>query len=1105
MAADKQIFDSALQKAQEYAINNQWNQALPEYMRAAKEFPNDLATRSNIAHALLKLGLFDKALVQYEGLARVNPNDPLLLTRIVEIYHRTNQTAKTIESLLRLKTLHLKQNHPQEAIEVLTDAADLAPDQPQLAQELLEVAESAGDQMTAAKAAFLLANYYQPTQPAKAVEMAERAISLNPDHIEAKQLLASLKSNTRTYTDYLVELPPLEDVTEPSLLEPVPPASTLDHLIAEAEAALERGETDAAIYQYEQVLTLGVERADIYYSLGNLYVQQGQPSRAVEYLERASHDKDYAPSAYYTLGQVYEAAGQLDTATQAYERALSLIDLENVNVSEAAELIDMYEVVAECYVKQGQESKAAELYNRLSIALQAKNIRTGKATIVTAKAREMTERLEQAKISVANPTTNGTGNNPSISMFAAHNGANKSQPQPDREKLLFSDEATASTQTEVKAQGNVHHSSANGATLTGLLSKKDGKVTIIAPPSPVVTAAAVATPAFSMVFPTNLLKVEPNGAASPYLRAAEDFIHRDLEMAATDACHEMIRLYPDYLPAQVILAEIYIGQNKLEQARVKYQYIVNLYQMRNDALKAIEVYKRLAEISPDNQGMHTRLADMMLQHGQKEAAAEVLLGTIQNLVKSGQTEQALEDCKKLRNLAPQSLPVRLEYGALLNRVGDYTAAIGEFRRALELEPTSLRALVLLNITLFLNGEGEVKWNSFKSVLDRTRENSGVLATISGEYLQALPLYDHAGLNYGLGCLQLEAHESNAATRSFEQAAQIASVKAEQAEYELLARFQMGQLRLQTNRPGEAIQEFSKVLSLLEKADLTRYADAGLTYGALPTQVAIYRNLAQAFVAEGKIEYAVKSLKTVKRLLPFDREVHFQLAELDFQRGQLNEALGELGELADHYEAANQPDDTIAVMKEMVRLAPNNIPVRDKLSNIYMKRGLTEAGLQELDELSELQRKNGRLRDAVKTLQRAAETYWLMMRQDKAYELYDRIVRISPGDVEARQQLVNLHIMAGRIGDAVEEQRTIAQICLQTKGPKEAIGALHQVISLAPEDTRAYFALAQVLSDTGEYAQAYKLYGRVLKIAPDNSKAKNLQAQIKAKAVEVGQL
>jgi tetratricopeptide (TPR) repeat protein len=268
---------------------------------------------------------------------------------------------------------------------------------------------------------------------------------------------------------------------------------------------------------------------------------------------------------------------------------------------------------------------------------------------------------------------------------------------------------------------------------------------------------------------------------------------------------------------------------------------------------------------------------------------------------------------------------------------------------------------------------------------------------------------------------------------------------------------------------------------------------------------IYRQLAQSFIADDKPEYAVKALRTVKKLLPYDREVHFQLAELNFQRGQLNEALGELGELADHYEENNQLEETVEVLKEMVRLAPNNIPVRDKLSNIYMKRGYIDDGLKELDELSELQRKNGRLRDAVKTLQRAAETYWMMAKQDKAYELYDRIVRISPGDVEARQQLVNLHILAGRIKDAVEEQRTIAQICLQSRGPKEAIGALHQVISLAPDDTRAYFALAQVLSDTGEFGQAYRLYGRILKIAPDNVKAKNLQDQIKSKAVAAGQI
>ena len=68
---------------------------------------------------------------------------------------------------------------------------------------------------------------------------------------------------------------------------------------------------------------------------------------------------------------------------------------------------------------------------------------------------------------------------------------------------------------------------------------------------------------------------------------------------------------------------------------------------------------------------------------------------------------------------------------------------------------------------------------------------------------------------------------------------------------------------------------------------------------------------------------------------------------------------------------------VEVLKEMSELAPNNIGVRDKLSEVYLKRGMIEDGLKELNELAELQRKNGRLKDAVRTLQKAAETYGMM--------------------------------------------------------------------------------------------------------------------------------
>jgi tetratricopeptide (TPR) repeat protein len=190
---------------------------------------------------------------------------------------------------------------------------------------------------------------------------------------------------------------------------------------------------------------------------------------------------------------------------------------------------------------------------------------------------------------------------------------------------------------------------------------------------------------------------------------------------------------------------------------------------------------------------------------------------------------------------------------------------------------------------------------------------------------------------------------------------------------------------------------------------------------------------------------------------------------------------------------------------MVRLAPNRIEVRDKLSQVYLNRGMTDEGLAELDELAELQRKNGRMKDAVRTLQRGAEIYFMMARMDKAYELYDRIVRIAPGDLDARQHLVNLHILAGRPKDAIEEQRTIAQICLQSGNSQDAIGALHQVIGLSPNDTRAYFTLADVLKSGGKFGEAYRLYKRIVKLEPNNEKAKTLLTQIKQKAIDAGQL
>jgi tetratricopeptide (TPR) repeat protein len=762
----------------------------------------------------------------------------------------------------------------------------------------------------------------------------------------------------------------------------------------------------------------------------------------------------------------------------------------------------MYEATMHSYEAAGNSDEVKTLYKRLATFIQENNFRTEKAMMVLVKNREL------------NPLPPPLSTLPEISTEELNKLTGKDYSsfsrtvEPVEEASFGEDES----QTSSKIPGfseSITFTSTGELVRTGtgeeieLPEAQTGASTAVAPEEPGTNAPTEMT--IPEIFPTELINQDQNQYAMPYLRASKDFLQRDLLMAATDAAHEMIRYFPEYLPAQTVLAEIYVKKGWLEMARTKYQFVVDLYERRGDSAKQLWAYRRLATISPQNMQLRSKLANKLMENGMKEEAAELLLDALDNYVRSGQIDRALDECRKLRTIAPNNTNIRLQYGELLNRVDKYNEALVEFRRALEIDPDNLRALCQLNITLFLSDTTDLRWTSFKSVLDASAGNKEARNKVITEYRQALFLFNHPGLNYVLGCLNIEAQQVNPAIRSFDEVLRMASMDPAMTEYELLSRWELSQLYIQAVRYNEAIDMMTRVVSLLEKVDAKGFIGPGYRYGSLPTQASIYRKMAESFNALGQKEYAVKALKSVKRLLPYDRQVYFELAELYFEQGQLSEALNELGELAEHYEQSSQTENVVEVLKEMTRLAPNNIEVRDKLATVYLNRGMTDLGLSELDLLADLQKKVGKMKDAVRSLQRGAEIYFMMGRLDRAFELYDRIVRIAPGDIEARQHLVNLHILAGRMKDAIDEQRTIAQICLQNNNMQEAIGALHQVIGLSPDDTRAYFTLADVLKNVGKYGEAYRLYGQIIKREPDNDKAKALQSQIKQKAIEAGQL
>jgi tetratricopeptide (TPR) repeat protein len=1084
MAEVNQGFEAAMRRGREFGAAANWSKALTEYIRAAQLIPTDIAARYGLAMALFKIGQLDQAQQQFQGIVRIQPQNTDAWQRLAELYHQAGRTPQALQTYQHIKELHQKNGRTREVGEILREIIRINPGQAPAYRELMDRAKARGDRKTAASLVLDLGRYYQSQGKLKdGLSCANEALILMPDWPEAENLKDELSQAVAPVA--LDELTPGPEAVQEASDEADDEAAqaaaareaTIQQLITFAEEALARGDTGPALRNFEMAVETGSDRADIFYSIGKLYADQGQTDRAVNYLRRSTSDPDYAVSAFFSMGQAYAAADRLPESASAFWEALNRIDLQTIGKDDVDDLIDMYDELGEVLLRQSKDKEAADLYTRLVNFINSRNFRTDKTALTIIRARELNEKLA-----------------PPPDMAPSLN--EKEDPTPTSSIRFGADSPDEPTED---GQGS------SEALISPTQLPPVGSFANPGGPGRVVSATLTA-PAIPAVFPSHLIEMDPSPAAGPYLRAAEEFMRQHKYYAAVDASQEIIRYYPHYLPAQIILAEIFVAQERLEQARTKYQFVVDVYQVRQDPLKSLEVYKRLGTLSADNIALRTKLANLLLQYNQQEEAADVLLTTISSYVSSGQLERALEECRRLRSLAPQSVPIRLQYAELLNQMERYTEAMPELQQALELAPNNLKALCLLNITAFLSDNANLRWKTFQTLVERSRQGAENLKLALENYLQAASLYGQPALYYGLGCLYLENKQFSQAERAFEQALSGLETGSDpgQALYAPLLHWELGQLYLET-RPQEALDQFEKAAHLAEQADPAVYAPHEAAYGELPTSVSLQRKLAQTYQLQGQTEQAIQAFRQVKKLIPFNRAVHTELADLYFNQGQLNEALGELAELVSHFEETGQVEASIEVLREMVGLAPNNIMVRDKLSQVYLKRGMIEEGLKELDELAELQRKNGRLKDAVRTLQRAAEVYWMMGKMEPAYELYDRIVRISPGDVEARQQLVNRHLMAGNVKDAIEEQRAIAQICLQSNNTQEAIAALHQVIGLAPEDSRAYFQLASVLSSVNEHGQAYRLYQRILRLEPDNQKAKSLLEQAQKKAMEAGQL
>lgn len=115
------------------------------------------------------------------------------------------------------------------------------------------------------------------------------------------------------------------------------------------------------------------------------------------------------------------------------------------------------------------------------------------------------------------------------------------------------------------------------------------------------------------------------------------------------------------------------------------------------------------------------------------------------------------------------------------------------------------------------------------------------------------------------------------------------------------------------------------------------------------------------------------------------------------------------------------------------------------------------------KIGDLWAKHGDQRQAVDTYLKVAEFYSEQGFYLKAVAVYKQILNIDATQVQINLKLSELYRQLGLINDAVQQYERVAAYFQQQERGKDAIGALRQVVELAPENVATRIKLAELCS------------------------------------------
>lgn len=255
---------------------------------------------------------------------------------------------------------------------------------------------------------------------------------------------------------------------------------------------------------------------------------------------------------------------------------------------------------------------------------------------------------------------------------------------------------------------------------------------------------------------------------------------------------------------------------------------------------------------------------------------------------------------------------------------------------------------------------------------------------------------------------------------------------------------------------KAISEWQKLISGSPDGNtFNTIGDLYLKKGDKKSAVESFHKAANYFRQEGFSLKAVALYKKVLNVNTTDADALYALGELSEEKGLATDAIKYYLATADSLSKEGKKDWLLDIYQKIVSLSPSNVPLRNKVAEIFLKEGLTA--------------------DAAKEYLHIAKIYDDKNDIPKATEYYQKVRDIQPLHKEAAMGIGYLYEKSGEIANAVTCMRGAA--------------------ALFPEDVEVLFRYAELSFATNDDDTAKDHLLKIAGIEPNHLMARRLLGEI----------